>query len=582
VLLSTGALADDVQPPKLYTETPTGVNLPDGSYAEADVDLAIGSLQLERSHLGGPVVPYSKAFGPSWTHNFEIYIRTVPSGPPMNTYYSDVHTDEGVYTFSGDASNNVNAPWNDDARGKKLEKIGTILRFTARSGAIYDFTAATNLHHISKLTYPNGRVLDFFYNSSEKLKEVRDSGGHAIIFDYAANGYIADACAVNMVASAVSPTSTCASITAPKQMVSYSYTAVTGMGGYLLTGAVDRLGQTTTYQYNNPSADKPAISCVTPPGYSACKVSNVYGSATYYYQVTQQTLATGEVWNYAYTGFFAGKRLRDSDGNSNLTNTHVTDPLGKISKYSYIDSSPYGAGDPNGNVTFYVFKGDQKAGPANQTSGTYWAKTTLPEGNSFYASFDDRMNVTGTTAVDKAGANSRSTSASFPASGSDYLCGAAVNPKVCNQPIWTRDPKGNQTDFTYDSASGGVLTEMGPAPSTGAARPLRVLTYVSYSAMIRDTAGALVSGPSMWLPATETQCQTALANSNSPVCDSAAQQRVTGYEYGSSGALGQLLMKGKVVSADGSNRRTCFTYDWQGLQVSQTNPLGTTGMSVCP
>jgi len=578
------ALADDIQPPKMYTQTPTGVNLSDGSYVEADVDLSIGSLQLKRSHLGGPVVPSSKAFGPSWTHNFEMYIRTVPSGPPINTYYADVHTDEGTYTFSGDAGHNVNAPWNDDARGKKLEKIGSILRFTARSGALYDFTSATNLYHISKLTYPNGRVLDFFYDSNEKLKEVRDSAGYAIIFDYTANGYVADACAVNQITSVVSPSSTCAAVSTPKETVSYGYTAVTGTGGYLLTSAIDRLGQTTTYQYNNPNADKPAISCITPPGYSTCKITNAYGSvAAYYYQVTQQTLATGEVWNYSYNGIYAGVRLRASDGSSNLTSVHVTDPLNKVWIYSFIDSSPYRASDPNAHTTGYVFVGNEwKSGPSNQPSGTYLAQTVLPEGNKFTASFDSRMNVTGMTEVDKTGTVSRATSSSFPASGSDYLCGTAVDPKVCNRPVWIRDPKGNQTDFTYDSASGGVLTLMSPPPVAGAARPLKVYTYASYSAMVRDASGALASGSAMWLPATETQCQTAAANPNTPVCDTSATQQTISYQYGAPGAQDQLLVKGKTETADGTSRRTCYTYDWKGLQISQTSPRGTTSLSVCP
>jgi YD repeat-containing protein len=191
------------------------------------------------------------------------------------------------------------------------------------------------------------------------------------------------------------------------------------------------------------------------------------------------------------------------------------------------------------------------------------------------------MNVSGMTEVDKTGTVSRATSSSFPASGSDYLCGAAVDPKVCNQPIWTRDPKGNQTDFTYDSTSGGILTAMAPASIGGAVRPLKVYTYASYSATIRDATGTLVSGPAIWLPATETQCQTAAANPNTPVCDASATQQAVSYQYGVAGAQDQLLLKRKLVTADGTSRRTCYTYDWRGLPISQTSPRGTTSPMVC-
>lgn len=576
-MTSLSAAADDIQPPKMYTRTPTGVNLADGSYVETNVDLAIGPLQLKRSHLGGPVVPYSKAFGPSWTHNFEMYIRTVPSGPPINTFYSDVHIDEGVFTFSGDSAHNSATPWNDDARGNKLVKVGSVLRFTSRSGSVYEFVSATNLYHISKITYPSGRVLDFFYDSSEKLKEVRDSSGYAIVFDYNSSGYVADACAVNMVITAVSPASTCSGFSSPKQMVTYGYSS----SPVLLTSVIDRLTQTTTYQYNAPDATKPAISCITPPGYSSCKISNTYGSAIYFYQVTQQTLSTGEVWNYSYTGSYAGKRVREADG-ANLTSTKITDPNGKVSTYGFVDSSPSGATDPYGNTTSHVFVGNEwKPGPSGQSSGTYWASTTLPEGNKFYATFDSRMNVTGTVAVDKAGTGSLTTSSSLPATGSDGLCGS-IDPRICNQPIWKRDPKGNQTDFTYDSGSGALATEMGPAPTTGSARPLKVVTYTSYSASIRNTSGSLIVGPSMWLPASVTYCQTAAASPNTPACDSSAPQLTTTFEYGGAGTLYQLLIKGQAVTDGSTIRRTCYTYDWQGLKISTTSPRGTTSLSACP
>ncbi|WP_204326407.1 hypothetical protein, partial [Stenotrophomonas maltophilia] len=48
--------------------------------------------------------------------------------------------------------------------------------------------------------------------------------------------------------------------------------------------------------------------------------------------------------------------------------------------------------------------------------------------------------------------------------------------RVCNKPNYIRDPKGNQTDFTYDPAHGGILTETLPADDNGV-RPQKRYTY---------------------------------------------------------------------------------------------------------
>src|SRR3546814_1901077 len=73
---------------------------------------------------------------------------------------------------------------------------------------------------------------------------------------------------------------------------------------------------------------------------------------------------------------------------------------------------------------------------------------------------------------------------------------------------------------------------MKPAPTSGAARPLTVHTYVQKYAYIKNSGGSLVAASApVWLPATMTECQTA-AGSSSPVCDSGAPQRLTTYQYG--------------------------------------------------
>ena len=143
-----------------------------------------------------------------------------------------------------------------------------------------------------------------------------------------------------------------------------------------------------------------------------------------------------------------------------------------------------------------------------------------------------------------------------------------------------RDAQGNQTDYTYAAAHGGILTEIKPAPTPGSARPLTVYTYAQRSAWIKNAANALVQSPDpVWLPATKTECQTT-AGSNSPTCDPGQQQTVTTFEYGASGTSEALLVKGVAVSSAGDTLRTCNTYDAYHRRISQTQPNASLG--ACP
>jgi YD repeat-containing protein len=121
---------------------------------------------------------------------------------------------------------------------------------------------------------------------------------------------------------------------------------------------------------------------------------------------------------------------------------------------------------------------------------------------------------------------------------------------------------------------------MQPAPSAGTARPLKLYTYVQKYAWIKNSGGTLVSANQpIWLPSTETLCQT-VAGSNSPVCDSAAPQTVTTYQYGADGTADNLLLHGKAVSSGGTTLRTCYGYDAYSRKISETAPNA--NLATCP
>jgi len=192
----------------------------------------------------------------------------------------------------------------------------------------------------------------------------------------------------------------------------------------------------------------------------------------------------------------------------------------------------------------------------------------------YYFSWNKRGNV---TSVEKRSADSNAGSlfayASFPAECFEY--------KTCNQPLSVTDFLGNTTNFTYDHAHGGVLSEMSPAAASGGARPLKLTTWVQRYAYLKNSSGALAStGQPIWVKSTETQCQTAAGSNPSPVCDTSAQKVVTTYEYGANSTSASLLVKGVKVVADGTTLRTCFGYDAYGRKISETKPRA--GLSSCP
>ena len=101
-------------------------------------------------------------------------------------------------------------------------------------------------------------------------------------------------------------------------------------------------------------------------------------------------------------------------------------------------------------------------------------ETHAPEGNYTKYTYDTRGNITQVRNYNKANtASILSFQASYPAT--------CTNAKTCNQPTWTKDALGNQTDYTYNSTHGGVLTVKAPSPGGGAARPQTTNTYSSQS-----------------------------------------------------------------------------------------------------
>lgn len=580
------AAAQDVVPPKVDVSTPAGVNLSDGYFQLNTTDLSIGSLSLERFTLPPSKLPVDDPyFGTGVTHNFDIYVAPTfikaigqPNPRPAH-YHTVVHIgagSSGVYYQSSPTSTTIST-FNIDAQKGILALVSGAYVYTDSEGTIYTFNPGVHAgggssvysQRIDNIVYADGRKQMFAYNGSGQLKMVSDNRGYAIVFDYNTDSNVSAACGFDLSRDYVTASSTCSGAA---YKVSYAYTAA------LLTGVTDPLSQTTTYTHASGGYGYP-ITCVTPPGASACKVTN---ATDYYGKTTQQTLAGGAVWGIGFdTSCVPDPDFPETNG---FCEVILTDPAGKDTLFDFTKSSPYRVVDPLARATSYHWMGSvlQDTVYDQTPSGPYLVEADFPEGDKYLAEYNGPFNlISKATRVAKPGTGLPDLVETW-GYGPCYSPGTLQN---CGKPIWKKDAKGNQADYAYASW-GGLLSEMQPPPTAGAARPLKLYTYAQMSAYVKNSGGTLVStGVPIWVISTMTQCQT-VAGSSTAACDTAATapRLQTTYQYPTGAVADNLLPRGTEVKdlVTGTTRLSCVTYDSIGRKISETSPRGNTSISVCP
>lgn len=165
----------------------------------------------------------------------------------------------------------------------------------------------------------------------------------------------------------------------------------------------------------------------------------------------------------------------------------------------------------------------------------------------------------------------------------NYPC-TGLNLKTCAKPEWTKDANGNVTTYTYSPDHGGILRKTGPAvqtrqPGGGFAS---VTPQTRYSYALRDgwTPNGVGGYAQIWVLTQESFCRVGAPNPGGIGCALANDEVVTSYDYGPSAGPNLLLLRGKVVTADGVSLRTCFGYDDHGRKVSETSPRA--NLTSCP
>lgn len=607
--------------PEQVTVSPTGVNLQTGRLVYSKADITIGDLSLLRSWGGAPAALTGRMFGAyvrttsyvtGWTHNLNQGVGIESSGG--DSFYN-AYVDGQLFRYLRLNDGTILA-WNDAARGSNLTVAAPGYVLVSKNGTRYSFTTTTGTSAVLTLAeYGDGRRISYGYNAGWQPRSVISSLGYAIIIDYGANQNIMAACGFNLATQYADNSSSCAGATLK---ATYAYDGT----GTDLASVTDVSGDVVQFVgYANMGGPL----CITLPNVSTCELQNSYslqpGEPAWYGVppdvVRVQTMATGEVWRYNYDFGEDTSDVPIVAGKPRWAWTYVVDPQGREYAYGYDRGTLVHYSPPSGRKTFkYPSQTWINRTTTWDYRGTEPVLVRYPAGNAEYFLYDQRGNVMlhsfwpkgapnpiapadpaldeccvlpSTPAVMPAGSVTfgQAFLPSLPSNGDPYPngCGAgAIDAKLCDKPIAKIDAKGNQTDFTYDRAHGGVLTETGPA--VNGVRPQVRYSYMQRSAWVKDAGGAYVStGQPVWLLASKSLCKTSSATGNpaSPCTAGASDEVLSLYEYGPDSGPNNLQLRGTVEDATGAApARACFSYDWQGNKISETKPKGTTGLGACP
>ncbi len=434
--------------------------------------------------------------------------------------------------------------------------------YTSRDGTVAVFSGFNTYFiggYVSTITYPDGEVLTF--NGST----VTSNLGFMLKYGGACNPF-----------QPCNPTSTPATIMAINLGIDYcSPTATTCTG--------------LTQSW--PSITYGSLGVVDAAGQSASIITDGY----YAWGVRlMASPGTGDphrdIWfNYSFYGYIDGAAnaatgntvyfLSDSGDTRTVQSTdglgHVRVVTSKISTGQVLTDTI----DPSGlNLTTTL----------TYDSFNRLTRITYPEGNYDNYTYDSRGNVTEKRVVAKSGSGLADlvTTAVYPSS-----CDSS-NFRICNKPTSITDPRGNETDFTYDANHGGVLTITGP--EVDGVRPQTRYTYTALYAWFKNSSGTIVqaatpvykltqistcsaysgAAPARWGSATWGSFTWA---SSVGSCSGTANEIVTtlGYTTGSSSQATNLQPVSVTTAAgDGSlSATTTTTYDIVGNAALVDGPL---------
>lgn len=561
-LVSAPALAvtPSGTPPVHQSVDSNGVDMTLGTFSFASPTLSIGpaaphGLSYTRQHLGG-----------GWHENVASTITQDASGKIIVSAggTSDRFTQSGS-TYTNTEGNGATLTF-DGATYTYTNRNGTVAKFTVANGQ-YDRYVA-NLGWIRDVTFPNGVKWTYQYLGqnycptvpdpgqpcdsplarSVRLQAINSNTGYQLKFTYKSNTLnnidqldnwqqLTRARAINSGVDYCDPIANSCTFSKTWPSVAIARTLV---GSNWDETETDPNGAVTHYTIDMSER----LIGVRRPGATSDDISVAFAASG---RISQLTRA-GVTYSYAWVD------------NGNTRTMTRTDPLSHtFIAVSAIDTSLVSSiTDELSRTTSYQYDTNNRL-----------TRVTMPEGNYVQYTYDGRGNVTETRAVSKTPGTPADivTTAGF-----DATCS---NAKTCNQPNWTKDARNNQTDYTYDSTHGGVLTVTRPAPTTGAVRPQTRTGYSGLQAYYKQSSGGSpAAGGIVNLPTTISACQTLSS------CTGAADETKTTVGYGPqvAGTRNNLLpVSSSSGSGDGVLTATiAATYDDIGNRLTVDGPLSGT------
>lgn len=595
---------------------PGGVDLRTGRYNYHQADLSIGSgdaaLALGRMlPTNVPPLP-SLPFG-NFSHNWNYQIsflrislaqRDQSGGYPFGSdYLAFVNYGDRTTTFSAYAT----------STGYGLESRGAnaFLSFTGTQGtAGVVYTLETNDGttvtfkplgmvdgltvtgvYATKIVKADGTTFSLDYTSFTsasgnlaRLRSVTSSHGYALLME-GSGGLITKACAINLTTMILPSSNLCPSNA--QATVSYTYSgsklaSVTDPEGGISQFSYGTSGSYTTMGFIKPGQSTPWL--VNTLADAIDPLNNNYDS------VVSQAFIDGQSYSYVYhyPPAVSAAGLQITGGKYTNAQGDAVDV-----RYNFPRMPNTGPGSqclhfPCSQPTIGSQIFQQSSGPSQVTDELNRITTTdycvmvsagclISEAQSFTdaeggrteLTYDNNRNIIQAKRIAKPGSG-----LSDIVTSATYDCTVRM---LCAKPSSMTDANGKTTNYTYDTTHGGLLTETKPADPGGIQAVTRNAYVQRYAWLSNGSGGFTMAATPVWLLSTTKFCRTT-ATVSGACAGGSTDEVVTTYDYGPNSGPNNLLLRGKVVTADGISLRTCYAYDALGNKISETSPrAGLTG-----
>lgn len=584
-----------------------GVNLVSGRVYAPDVSVVIGR------GSGGGVLEYHRWTGSfpgffGWFDNYSAIAETSGSLPQASFYQGNTSKNFGrdpfatgnvVYT-SGSPPDGSTLQFDSNQNFVYINSDGGKIYSTepckSKTGWVSKDKATSNWQRVTASVYqePSGKKTTVYYDrivdsagctKVSRPRSIRNNFGYQLHFNYVTeDSSTLSWWVVSSITAFNRSIDYCGDLDQTCGNFSRTWPTLTFTGTQALGSISDPAAQNPTTTFNVDAASILSSSYrFNVNGYALSMTRGGpmkigYSSTTYSSSANNtpdlSVTVAGQVWRYRRQNMVV-----QADGKY-MDILTVTNPNSDVTTYgvqSYSKDIMFKV-DANGRKTEYKYDS------ANNISNHLLKYIISPEGNIDSAGhpvggfkefrYDSRGNLVWTKITPKSGS---SANALVEEAGFEAGCANAL---TCNQPLWRRDSRGAQTDYSYSADHGGLLTELKPAGFNGA-RALTITSYAKRFASIKNASGALVQeSDGVWLPDVITVCQTAPSNPNAPVCDAATTQVRTYYDYGAGGTSEALLVKSKRVVGGTEASKTCYQYDVLGNRIAETSLSDPNG--ACP